>query len=87
METGKVTLTFTLTVSDLLALLDEVRDNAAARIEKINWKKEVEKKLEEEYEEDLGDAFDDGFDEGYDAGYADGYMKAKKEAAHNGKNA
>ena len=37
--------------------------------------------------EEIEDAFDDGFDEGYDAGYADGYMKAKKEAAHNGKNA
>ena len=37
-------------------------------------------------EDDVG-TYNEGFDEGYDAGYADGYMKAKEEAAHNGKNA
>lgn len=87
METGKITLTFTLTVMDLLALLEEVRDSVASRVEKIEWKKELEDRLTNEYEEKLEDAYDDGFDEGYDAGYADGYLKAKKEAAHNGNNA
>jgi flagellar biosynthesis/type III secretory pathway protein FliH len=87
METGKVTLTFTLTPGELLALLDEVKGKVAERISKIDWKKELEKRLTDEIEEELEDAYDDGFDDGYDAGYADGYMKAKKEAAHNGKNA
>ena len=40
-----------------------------------------------EENDEIEDVYDDGFDDGYDAGYADGYMKAKKEAAHNGKNA
>ena len=48
---------------------------------------ETDDDFEDDCEDELEDMYDDGFDEGYDAGYADGYMKAKKEAACNGKNA
>ena len=87
METRKITLAFTFTLGELLALLEEVRNRVAVRVSKIDWQKELEERLTDEDEEELEDAYDDGFDEGYDAGYADGYLKAKKEAAHNGNNA
>ena len=86
MESGKITLTFTFTPGELLALLEEVNKRTTDRVREIDWQKELEERITDEFEEELEDAYDDGFDEGYDAGYADGYMKAKKEAAYNGKN-
>ena len=86
MESGRITLTFTFTPGEFLALLEEVNKRATDRVREIDWQKELEERITDEFEEELEDAYDDGFDEGYDAGYADGYMKAKKEAAYNGKN-
>ena len=89
METGKIRITTgkidIRTLTDILnGKYDDELENGGFGLMLLNVTDDDETNEEND---EIEDAYDDGFEEGYDTGYADGYMKAKKEAAHNGKNA
>ena len=89
METGKIRITTgkidIRTLTDILnGKYDDEFENSGFGLMLLNVTDDDETNEEND---EIEDAYDDGFEEGYDTGYADGYMTAKKEAAHNEKNA